>query len=66
MKVRFLPQAEDELDEAVANYNKAAPDLGIEFALEVREGLRRVIEFPEAGSVSGVFSDTFYIGDSRR
>jgi plasmid stabilization system protein ParE len=48
VKVRFLPEAEDELDEAVASYNKAAPGLGAGFAFEVREGLRRVLEFPEA------------------
>jgi plasmid stabilization system protein ParE len=48
VKVRFLPQAEDELDDAVAYYNEAAPGLGVEFALEVREGMRRIAGFPEA------------------
>jgi toxin ParE2 len=48
LKIRFLAQAEEELDEAVAYYNAAAPNLGVEFALEVREGLTRVAEFPDA------------------
>lgn len=48
MRVRFLAEAERELDEAVAHYNGLAAGLGTQFALEVREGLRRVAEFPEA------------------
>lgn len=48
MRVRFLAAAEDELDEAVAYYNELTAGLGTQFAQEVREGLRRVVEFPNA------------------
>ncbi len=48
MRVRFLAEAENELDAAVAYYNGLTAGLGTQFALEVREGLRRVVEFPNA------------------
>jgi hypothetical protein len=48
VKVRFLPAAAAELDEAVAHYNGLAPGLGGELAMEVRQGLRRIKEFPDA------------------
>lgn len=48
MRVRFLPAAEEELDEAVAHYNGLAPGLGGELAIEVRQGLKRMAEFPDA------------------
>ena len=48
MKVRFLPAAGAELDEAVTHYNGLAPGLGRELAMEVRQGLALIAEFPEA------------------
>jgi hypothetical protein len=53
VRVRFLAAAEDELDEAVAYYNGRTAGLGTQFALEVREGLRRVTEFPDAWHLLG-------------
>jgi hypothetical protein len=48
VRVRFLAEAEGELDEAVAHYNGLAPGLGTELAMEVRQGLKRIAEFPDA------------------
>ena len=48
MKVRFLPAAGAELDEAVAHYNGLAPGLGRELVIEVRQGLALMVEFPDA------------------
>jgi toxin ParE2 len=44
--VRFLAEAEAELDEAVEYYNAQVSGLGTEFAREVRDGLTRIAEFP--------------------
>jgi len=48
VKVRFLPAAAVELDEAISHYNGLAPGLGGALALEVRQGLTRIAEFPDA------------------
>ena len=48
MTVRFLAEAEVELDDAVAYYESQLSGLGVEFAAEVRAGLARIEEFPDA------------------
>lgn len=48
MIVRFLAEAEAELDHAVADYEAHAPGLGKEFAAEVRQALSRIQDHPEA------------------
>ena len=48
MKVRFLAEAEAELDAAVAFYEGRAAGLGLNFAREVRTGLTRIQEHPQA------------------
>jgi hypothetical protein len=53
VRVRFLAEAEDELDEAVTYYNALTAELGVQFALEVQEGLKRVTEFPDAWHLLG-------------
>jgi toxin ParE2 len=46
--VRFLVEAEAELDYAVAHYEAQWSGLGTEFVLDVRAGLTRIEEFPKA------------------
>jgi plasmid stabilization system protein ParE len=48
VSVRFLPPAEAELAEAVAYYNGQSAGLGAELASEIREGLARIEQFPQA------------------
>jgi toxin ParE2 len=54
LPVRFLPEAAGELDEAVAYYNAQKAGLGSDFAVEVRDGLARVQQYPKGWqSLSG-------------
>ena len=53
MSVRFLPPAEAELDEAVSYYNAQSAGLGAEFVSEIREGLARIEQFPQAWQLLG-------------
>jgi hypothetical protein len=46
--VRFLAEAEAELAEAVTHYDAQLAGLGAEFALEVRDGVARIEEYPKA------------------
>jgi hypothetical protein len=46
--MRFLPEAEVELDAAVAYYEEQAEGLGRAFALAVQQGLGRITERPHA------------------
>jgi plasmid stabilization system protein ParE len=46
--VRFLAEAEAELDVAVAHYEAQAPGLGKEYTVEVRQALSRIEDHPEA------------------
>ena len=46
MKVRFLIQAQLELDDAVAWYNQRSEGLGQEFLDELDRVVRRAIRFP--------------------
>ena len=48
MTIRFLKEAESELDGAVAYYNAQLVGLGAEFAAEVSDGLARIEEYPRA------------------
>jgi hypothetical protein len=48
VRVRFLAEAEAELDDAVAYYEVQLAGLGTDFAAEVRAGLARIEEYPEA------------------
>ena len=48
MNVHFLATAEDEFAEAIAYYNLQSEGLGLEFAVEVKRGLGRILQFPAA------------------
>ncbi len=48
MKVDFLQTADDELAEAIAHYNLQSEGLGLEFAVEVKRGLGRILQYPIA------------------
>lgn len=58
MEVIFLPGAEDDLFAAWQCYEQVVPGLGDRFEAEVRAGLARLAEFPEAAS--------HYAGEFRR
>ena len=49
-RVRFLPEAEAEFDEAVQFYERAESGLGSAFTLEVERTVDRVSAFPESGT----------------
>lgn len=51
MRVVFDPLAKRELDEARDYYNQQQPGLGAEFQEAVKDGLRRLREWPESGAV---------------
>ena len=46
MKVSFLALAQQELDDAVAWYNKEGPGLGQDFLDELDRAVRRAVAFP--------------------
>ena len=48
MTVEFLEPAEFEFKEAVDYYNDQNPGLGIEFSLEVKYTIERIIQYPDA------------------
>lgn len=48
MIFKFLSEAEVELNEAVDYYNEQKAGLGFEFAEEVKNSLKRIVQFPEA------------------
>jgi len=48
MSFSFHPEAERELDEAVAYYEQSQSGLGIEFAEEVYATILRIIQYPNA------------------
>lgn len=52
MIVRFLAVAEAEL-EAMAHYERQLAGLGTDFAAQVRHGLQRIEEFPDAWQALG-------------
>jgi hypothetical protein len=51
--IRFLAEAEAELEDAVAYYESQLMGLGTEFAGEIRAGLARIEEFPEGWQLLG-------------
>jgi len=51
--VRFLAEAEAELDDAVAYYEAQLAGLGSDFAAEVQAGIARIKEYPEAWQLLG-------------
>ena len=48
MKVEFHSQASAEFNDAIDYYNLRKPNLGREFAGEVREAVERIRDFPNA------------------
>ena len=48
MKFHFHPQAEVELDDAVAYYDACEAGLGLEFAEGVYSTIGRIVEYPDA------------------
>jgi toxin ParE2 len=53
VNIRFLVEAAAELADAVAYYDGVLSRLGAEFAGEVRDGLSRIKEYPEAWQLLG-------------
>jgi hypothetical protein len=51
MKWYFMAEAEQELKEAKAHYEREKRGLGKQFLLEVRKAIRRILKFPKAGSL---------------
>jgi toxin ParE2 len=48
LKTRFLTPARNELNEAIAHYNKQRKGLGFRFSDEVKIAIQRIVEYPEA------------------
>lgn len=48
MRLYFHPEADLELDQAIAYYEELRPGLGLEFAEEIYAAISRIIEFPNA------------------
>lgn len=48
MNFYFHPEAEQELLQAISLYEKCRPGLGIEFAEEVYQAIKRIINFPDS------------------
>ncbi|MDD1729787.1 MAG: type II toxin-antitoxin system RelE/ParE family toxin [Methanospirillum sp.] len=48
MNFYFHPEAEQELLQAVSYYESCRPGLGIEFADEVYQAIKRIITFPDS------------------
>jgi hypothetical protein len=51
--IRFLAEAEAELDGAVAYYDSQLSGLGADFAAEVQRGIARIAEYPRAWQLIG-------------
>lgn len=48
MKLKFLVEAQIELDETINYYNQQYPGLGDSFLQEVLNSIERILEFPNA------------------
>jgi len=48
MKITFLEEAKDELDQAIEYYDLQSPGLGQQFLQEILNTLDRVASFPQA------------------
>ena len=46
--VRYLPEARDEFEEAVAFYEGQRAELGTKFQIEVVDAIDRITRFPES------------------
>lgn len=51
MTVKFLSEAEVELNETIDYYNEQKSGLGFQFSEEVKNTLKRIVQFPEAWPV---------------
>ena len=51
MTYSFHPEAELELNHAVAYYEESRPHLGMEFAEEVLQTIQRILDFPKAWQI---------------
>ncbi len=51
MTYTFHPEAETELNHAIAYYEECQPHLGIDFADEVFQTIHRILDFPKAWQV---------------
>ena len=47
MKYRFLPDAETDFNEAIDYYEECQAGLGTDFAVEVHQAIKRIIEYPD-------------------
>ena len=47
MTYQFLPQAEQDLNDAVDYYETCQLGLGTDFLLEIRQTISRILEYPE-------------------
>lgn len=47
MTYRFLPQAEQDLNDAVDYYETCQPGLGTDFLIEIRKSISRILEYPD-------------------
>ena len=50
MRIEFLDPAKKELAEAITYYNDQSEGLGYRFAVEVRNTLSRIVQYPNAWS----------------
>jgi hypothetical protein len=48
MKLRFLAPARNELNQAIAYYNKQQNGLGFRFSEEVKKATKRIVQYPHA------------------
>ncbi|PHS34048.1 MAG: plasmid stabilization protein [Sulfurovum sp.] len=48
MTYHFHEDAETELNQAITYYEECQPHLGLEFAEEVFQTIKRILDFPEA------------------
>jgi len=48
VKVDFLETADEEFVSAIAYYNLQSEGLGLEFAVEVKRALGRIVQYPNA------------------
>lgn len=51
MNYKFLPEADSDLNSAVAYYENCQTFLGIEFAVSVSKTIDRIMEYPTAWTV---------------
>jgi plasmid stabilization system protein ParE len=53
MTVSFVAAAKEELEDAIGYYESQSPGLGFAFASEIKDGLIRVVEFPNSWQLIG-------------